>query len=394
MKAKTRRILAAVPTNGPDGRFRSVGILLYANRHPNWHVNFFTSRTMFNDREVESFKADGIDGCILAAYTPAIEPLVRAGLPCVVVLDNIWPSLATAPKCRAVLVDNAELGRAAAEHFKSLGMFKSYAFIPASPKIPWSLERQTAFQNAVNPRVPFLAFQEEYVAPVNLSGENHMRLDADRLKEFLSALPKPAAVLGANDILAAQVLLIARAARIRVPDELSVIGCDNDELLCLGSRPTLTSLLPDFESAGFAAAKLLDELMHGKNPSREPMRIGKTRLFERGSTSYLSSADVLVSLAMQYIKHHATEGISTADVVAQLRVSRSLLDLRFRQVRKDRVMDAILAVRLDAVKRMLMTTDRQIRGIGRACGFGNADYLKRLFKNRTGMTMTEFRARG
>ena len=123
----------------------------------------------------------------------------------------------------------------------------------------------------------------------------------------------------------------------------------------------------------------------------ETVRIGKVHIYQRGSTANLPPAVVLVSQAMEYIKAHATEGISTADVLAHLRVSRSLLDLRFRQVRKESVMDAILNIRLEAVKRGLAATNRSILAIGTDCGFGNADYLKRLFKGRFGMSMRDYR---
>jgi LacI family transcriptional regulator len=225
----------------------------------------------------------------------------------------------------------------------------------------------------------------------NLSGENGIQMREGALEEFLLTLPKPAAVFGANDILAMQVLRVCRNARIKVPSEVSVIGCDNDELICQNTKPQLTSIQPNFHLAGYTAAKILNNLMRGKAVDRAPATIGGHTLFPRSSTCHLPPAAVLVQHAMDYIKTHATEGISTSDVVAHLRVSRSLLDLRFRQVRGECVMDAILATRLNAVRHALKTTDRKILAIGRECGFGNPDYLKRLFKKRFGVSMQEWR---
>ena len=107
--------------------------------------------------------------------------------------------------------------------------------------------------------------------------------------------------------------------------------------------------------------------------------------------STATPALAVVNAAMEYIKGHALEGISTADVVSHLKISRSLLDLRFRQLRNESVMDAILSMRLTEVKRLLETTNRKLRYIGEACGFRSQDYLKRLFKSRFGCTMREYR---
>lgn len=393
MKSKNRRILLALPTNGSDGRLRLGGVIHFASRQSHWDLKFVLSRTSFTDEEVTALMSDGrgIDGCILAAYTPAVERLLATGVPCVAALETLHSRLQRYPSYRAVFIDNSEIGTAAARHFTSLGCFSSYAFVPAPPSIRWSLERKVAFREAADRRAKFFEFPETAFEMTNLSGENGIQMREGALEEFLLTLPKPAAVFGANDILAMQVLRVCRNARIKVPSEVSVIGCDNDELICQNTKPQLTSIQPNFHLAGYTAAKILNNLMRGKAVDRAPATIGGHTLFPRSSTCHLPPAAVLVQHAMDYIKTHATEGISTSDVVAHLRVSRSLLDLRFRQVRGECVMDAILATRLNAVKHALKTTDRKILAIGRECGFGNPDYLKRLFKKRFGVSMQEWR---
>lgn len=393
MKGKIRRILVAIPTNGSDGRLRLGGIIRYANRKPQWDVKFIRSRTGFNDEEVKALMSDGhgIDGCILAAYTPAVERLLESGVPCVAALENLHETLRRYPAYRAVFIDNAEIGAAAAEHFKSLGCFSSYAFVPAPPAIRWSLERKAAFKAAADRRAQFFEFPETAFEMTNLSGENGIQMREGALEEFLLSLPKPAAVFGANDVLAMQVLMACRNAKLKVPSEVAVIGCDNDELVCENTKPQLTSIQPSFDLAGFTAAAMLDDMMRGRAVPEKTVIIGRAKLFNRSSTCNLPPSVVLVQHAMDYIKAHATEGISTSDVVEHLRVSRSLLDLRFRQLRNESVMDAILTTRLNAVKYALKTTDRRILAIGRECGFGNPDYLKRLFKAHFGLSMREWR---
>ena len=389
---KPKKVLAAIPTNGSDGRLRVAGVMRYASARSNWDLRIISSRTAFNDSEVEALLEDGLDGCILAAYTPAVEKILERRIPTILSLENMHKLIGPRDNCLAVLMDNHEIGRIAAEHFKSLGRFASYAFVPAPPKIPWSLERKAAFFENADKRSNFFEFPESEFEMVNMTGEAGIQVRTEELVDFLKSLPRPAAVFAANDLLAVQVVKACRVAHIKVPTSLAVIGCDNDELLCQGEKPALTSILPGFEKAGFAAARALDSLIRGKRPGAHELRIPGAALVPRASTTTLPPAVAVVNAAMDYISKHATEGISTSDVIEQLHISRSLLDLRFRQLRNESVMDAILGIRLAAVRDRIEKTDRKFLTIGAECGFRNPDYLKRLFRKRFGMSMRTWRA--
>jgi len=392
MKTRQRKILVAIPTNGPDGRLRVAGVLKYANTRTNWDLRIVSSRTAFTDAEVRELLVGGLDGCILAAYTPAVEEILKKRIPTILALENMHEQIGERPNCLSVLMDNHEIGRLAAEHFKSLGRFASYAFIPAPPKIPWSLERKAAFFENADKRSEFFEFPESEFEMVNMTGEAGIQVRTEELVDFLKSLPRPAAVFAANDLLAVQVVKACRVAHIKVPTSLAVIGCDNDELRCQGEKPALTSILPGFEKAGFASARALDSLICGKRPGAHELRIPGATLVPRASTTTLPPAVAVVNAAMDYIRKHATEGISTSDVIEQLHISRSLLDLRFRQLRNESVMDAILGIRLAAVRDRIEKTDRKFLTIGAECGFRNPDYLKRLFRKRFGMSMRTWRA--
>jgi len=392
MKTRQCKILVAIPTNGPDGRLRVAGVLKYANTRTNWDLRIVSSRTAFTDAEVRELLVGGLDGCILAAYTPAVDEILKKRIPTILALENMHKLIGPRDNCLAVLMDNHEIGRIAAEHFKSLGRFASYAFVPAPPKIPWSLERKAAFFENADKRSEFFEFPESEFEMVNMTGEAGIQVRTEELVDFLKSLPRPAAVFAANDLLAVQVVKACRVAHIKVPTSLAVIGCDNDELLCQGEKPALTSILPGFEKAGFAAARALDSLIRGKRPGAHELRIPGATLVPRASTTTLPPAVAVVNAAMDYIRKHATEGISTSDVIEQLHISRSLLDLRFRQLRNESVMDAILGIRLAAVRDRIEKTDRKFLTIGAECGFRNPDYLKRLFRKRFGMSMRTWRA--
>ena len=386
--------MAAIPTNETEGQLRVAGVMRYASSLANWDLRIVNSRTQFNDTGVDMLLEEGIDGCILAAYTPAVEKILARRIPTIITLENMHEQIGPHPNCISILMDNQEIGRLAAEHFKSIGRFSSYAFVPAPPKIPWSLERKAAFFDAADKRAAQFEFPEADIELVNMTGEGGILTKISDLVEFLKMLPLPAGVFAANDILAAQVAKACRAAQLNIPSDIALVGCDNNELLCTISRPGITSIRPGFEQAGYAAARALDAMMRERPPAETVMRIPGAKVVVRGSTEHIPPALAVVNAAMEYIKGHALEGISTADVVSHLKISRSLLDLRFRQLRNESVMDAILSMRLTEVKRLLETTSRKLRDIGEVCGFRSQDYLKRLFKSRFGCTMREYRKRG
>ena len=392
MKLKQKKVLAAIPTNGSDGRLRVAGVMRYASTRSNWDLRIVSSRTAFNDAEVEALLEDGLDGCILAAYTPAVEQILERRIPTILSLENMHAIIGPRDNCLAVLMDNHEIGRIAAEHFKSLGRFASYAFIPAPPKIPWSLERKAAFFENADKRAKRFEFPETDFEMVNMTGESGINIKASDLVEFLKKLPRPAAVFAANDLLASQVAEACHKAQLKMPSDVALVGCDNDEFLCMVGRPAITSIRPGFEQAGYVAARELDALMRGRHNAESVIRIPGAEIVPRGSTENIPPAVAVVNAAMDYITAHAFEGISTANVVAHLRISRSLLDLRFRQLRNESVMDAILSIRLAAVKERVEKTDRKFIAIGAECGFRNPDYLKRLFRKRFGMSMRTWRA--
>lgn len=392
MKLKQKKVLAAIPTNGSDGRLRVAGVMRYASARSNWDLRIISSRTAFNDAEVESLLEDGLDGCILAAYTPAVEQILKRRIPTIFSLENMHAIIGPRDNCLAVLMDNNEIGRIAAEHFKSLGRFAAYAFIPAPPKIPWSLERKAAFFENADKCAKRFEFPETDFEMVNMTGESGINIKASDLVEFLKKLPRPAAVFAANDLLASQVAEACHKAQLKMPSDVALVGCDNDEFLCMVGRPAITSIRPGFEQAGYVAARELDALMRGRHNAESVIRIPGAEIVPRGSTENIPPAVAVVNAAMDYITAHAFEGISTANVVAHLRISRSLLDLRFRQLRNESVMDAILSIRLAAVKERVEKTDRKFIAIGAECGFRNPDYLKRLFRKRFGMSMRAWRA--
>ena len=170
-----------------------------------------------------------------------------------------------------------------------------------------------------------------------------------------------------------------------------MLGVDNDTLICENTHPRLSSVMPDFEGEGYLAAETLDSMMHGEGPNSCVLLADIKEVVRRESTCELSSAGRLVQKAVVYIDRHALEGIGVEDVVRHLKCSRRLADLRFRELQKRSILQAITERRLDEVKRRLRETREKIDSIAASCGYTNPNYLKNLFKKRFAMSMSAFR---
>ena len=387
-------IIVAIPTNGNDGREQLSGVFDYINEHPGWEMRIIHSRTDIASGILESAlgSADGLILSIAYGITRFADSLLSDNprLKAVVTNDHLVPLVDRHSNCRTLLIDSVSVGREAARYFGSLGRFASYGFVHGAIRYPWSIEREEGFRSALPRKAPLFVFPGEGSGAAT-KDPTSLVISHEELGRWAEELPKPAAVFGANDLFASEVITVCERHGLKVPQQVSVIGCDNDPLIFANTRPALTSLQLPFRELGYRAAATLGLLLRGRNPPGGTVRVSGTRLFERGSSAAVPPATLLVERARRYIAEHACSGIRTGAVVEHCGVSRSLLDLRFRQIAGRSVLEEIMDVRLSEVKRLLGETSRRIGQIGHDCGFNDPDNLKRLFRKRFGMSMREYR---
>ena len=384
------KVVIAIPTNGNDGREMMSGVFDFLNAHPQWEIQLINTRTDIANGALERMARDA-DGIFLSiAYEEGrlAEHFLATGVKMVVSEDHLVPLYAGSPSCCTILLDSVSIGRDAARYFNTLGRFSSYGFVHGHTHFPWSDERERGFRGAMPKNMPF------YVYPLgrDLATDSlTSAIDHDSLADWITALPKPAAVFGANDLFARDVIEVCDRLGLKVPQQVSVVGCDNDPLICLSTKKHLTSFQLPFHELGYRGAEMLSRLLQGKRVPRETVRVAGTHLFERGSSAHVPPAGALVDRARNYIAAAACRGIRASDVAVHLGVSRSLLDLRFRQVCGASVLEEITNRRLNEVKRLLTSTELSILQVGRQAGFNDPDNLKRLFRKRFGIPMREWR---
>ena len=288
-------------------------------------------------------------------------------------------------------MDEEGIGSMGARYLLSLGAVNSYGFVASYRGLPWSDLRKRGFTETIrSSRNAIRTFD----GPDDLSIAPGSVEDIAKLENWLLDLPKPAALMADHDTRASQILECCRRLKLNVPQQVSVVGVDNDRVICDFTAPTLSSIMPDHEQVGFRAAEQLGLMMRRKSTSRvKVVKCPPKTLVVRETTKPVTPSAQLVHRALVYIDEHACDGIRVTDVVNHLGVSRALADLRFREVQNSTILEAILERRLKEVTRLLFTTHDSITRISLVCGFKNPKHLKRLFRQRFGTTMRDFRQR-
>ena len=389
MKTKIPEIVVATILSGPAGQQKFAGVFAYLGAVHRWNLHVLRAQ-----EEIKAFFADKdaishIDGVIYSGLYDKATFRTLAALKCpVVVMENDAKELASRKSNLMVLRNDADkIAKSAVDAFVELGRFRTFAFVGTREREEWSERREQAFRRAV--AAAGLGETASY-GPSGVSAPK----DRPLLANFLKSLDYPAAVLAANDARATEVIAAAKSARISVPGKVSVLGIDNDPYVCDSVSPGISSIEPDFHEEGRSAAELLDKMMRSRMPKgTRHVFSGVKRVVLRESTPHLPPAEGIVTRARDFIDKHATEGISPGDVAAYLGISRTLLDLRFRETQKTTVGRLITDIKLAEVERKLRLTSLSITSIQELCGFRNANALKNLFKARYGVSMRDWRSR-
>ena len=326
----------------------------------------------------------GFASAVIADASADIEILqstIASGKP--IVLLNDWRFSDQPPNMGHVRTDYGEIGFKAADYFMSIGRFRSFGYIPAYTEKEWSVKRGRAFA---------LRLKRKGHDCRMFSKENG---EGQGLESWLKSLPKPAAIFCAWDKIAADAAYAAQKARIKIPSQIVLLGVDNDEIYCTSTSPQISSIEFDAENEGKMAANLMLKMLSARKASTPRTICCGTvkRVVERESTRPPAPAAFLIELALKFIAENAVKGIGPQDVAAHLGISRTLLDLRFREMENRTVGKFITERRLAVLSAMLRKSKLPIGRLAEECGFSNAKYAKAVFKKRFSMTMREWRRR-
>jgi LacI family transcriptional regulator len=379
------------------------GIRAYALRKSDWAIRNGPPQVEILS-SLREWKPDGI---IAELFQPEFaRRLLRMRKP--VVDTAFWlPNL----RVPVVDVDHVAVGRMAAEYLLSLNLTRFAFFGSASAE--YSRVRQRSFQQRLREAGHEIAIcHGEYLreAPTTTSWKK-MELQTRR---WLRELPKPVGLFASNDVLARSLADMCSQLGLHVPDDVALLGVDNDELECLLTSPPLSSIAIPGERIGYEAAKLLDKAMSGSGADakgtvpfslrrklgQSPRKLGQwpcrlflapIRVVARQSTDILATGDPVVMAALRYIHSAAVEGINVASVVKATGAGRRELERKFRAILGRSVLQELRRVRIEQAQKLLADTDLSMPAIAKLSGFSSAHRLAIVFHRVCGMPPTAYR---
>jgi LacI family transcriptional regulator len=213
------------------------------------------------------------------------------------------------------------------------------------------------------------------------------------LARWLQSLPKPAGLMACNDDRARMLVQICHISHIRVPDDIAIIGVDNDEQVCDSSSPPLSSVALATHKAGYEAAALLDSMMQGRSVRQALITVNPTHVVSRQSTDTLAVGDPIVVRALRFIRDNANKDIRVADLREAVGISRRALQDRFKQYLGCTPLEEIHRCRIERLARLLVETNMTIGRIAAVSGFEVDAHVSRFFARHTGVTPLEYRRR-
>jgi len=280
--------------------------------------------------------------------------------------------------------NSTRVGEIAARELLSIG-FPHYAFVGWLKRRYWSEDRRIAFERIIS------AHGKECLSfTVPVSGVQRRT----QLRRWLKNLPKPCGLFAVHDPVAEEILELAAMEGLKVPDELSVIGVDDDPVICERTSPTLTSIRLDFNAGGYLCAEILDRVIADRKLPAIRLNFEPMYVTHRLSTCRVTNVSPRVRKAVEFIRLHAEEVVDVAAVVAEMGCSRRLAELRFREETGHTIYDEILSVRMERVENLLRNPLCKIDTIAATCGWASDAALRTLFKRRhEGLSMSEWRRR-
>lgn len=289
-----------------------------------------------------------------------------------------------------VEIDHHVVGQMAASHFLQSG-FRNFGYF-GSATAGFSLVREAGFRERLGEAgFSCSACHAEYL-PRPAPSSSWTEVDA-AVREWLVGLPKPVGIFASNDVPARELAEVCRLAGIRVPEEVALLGVDDDTLECGLSFPPLSSISLPAERVGFESAKILSDLMSNRQPPSTRVVLPPGSIVVRQSSDIVAVDVPDVAQALQYIRRNACNSIGVEDVLNVVAVSRRKLERDFQRVIGRTIFEEIRRTRIEKAMRLLTTTDLAMPAIAEQSGFEGARRLAVVFRQVTGMTPTEHRAR-
>ncbi len=361
------------------------GVAAYLQEGITWSV--YIEETALEEQRLPDLAAWRGDGIIANFDDPRIVRAVRASSLPVVAFGSGYGWYDPEFRIPYIFTNNGAIARLAADHLLDRG-FRRFAYYGGvrSRINGWSIERESAFSERISERgYHCLTYRDRHP-----EGRGWARSQA-ALERWLASLPKPVGLLAENDRRARLVLEACRSAGLGVPEELAVLGVDNDELLCQLTTPLLSSVEQGSMRIGYEAAELLERLMSGAAETRASLVVDPVGVVVRGSTDVLAVEDPEVAAALRFIAESTSEGVRTEEVASAVGISRSGLDAHFKRVLGLTVSAVIRKHQMDLTLRLISDTNLPLKQIAARAGFRSVQHMTKRFAETYGAPPAQYR---
>jgi LacI family transcriptional regulator len=378
---KVHKVILLIETTHSYGRGLLRGIARYSSHHGPWSVFRQVphyGKHVRSERNISKWKKINADGMIIRE--PAkIEDFMALGIPMIISPNLMNPDIPT------ILTNAEKIGVLGAEHLLERG-FKNFAFC-GFEVLPWSLNRLSSFTQ----RIQKAGFQVEVFTSSVKKIYSPSEKDRERLADWLGSLPKPIGMMTCNDDMGRAILEACKSVEIHVPEQIAVVGVDDDELTCGLTDPPLSSVALRSEKAGYDAAELLDRLMRGEKMKGQIINHDPSHVVTRHSTDIFAIQDKDVIDALQYIRANTLKPVQVNDVARHACMTRQALNKKFHKTIGRSIHSEIARLRINFARKLLIETNMSVSDISYKMNFSDIKSLSRLFKKETGLSPLQFR---
>lgn len=382
---KETTIAVQIETNRAHGRSMLEGIADYALAHTDWRLESIDTKMLSDLSHIKRY-----DGFIVRVMDDlTADTLSKTNKP---VIDTYGRS--DTGDIPFIRLDDCAIAECAARFFAEHRSIRC-AFC-GFPGLRFSEARGQAFKDAVCGHGGSCIMYGGAKKTLRESSVRNERLgecpDSDALRKWAKSLPKPVSVFCCNDMRAFQFMKACADAKINVPREVSILGVDNDKVLCTFSNPPLSSIATDAFGLGQTAARMLDGMLSDSSRTIPAVTLHKpTGVAERNSTHFYPTETPWLSDALVYIRRHIGEGISANDVIAHLGYSHTTVGKAFRRELGTSVQQEIIKCRRESACRLLKETSLPAAEISDRCGYPSPQYFAHMFSAHFGITPEKWR---
>lgn len=367
------------------------GISEYIRNKGDWQLIFWPDNSQ---KSLDFLKKRGCKGAFVSIQTVAkAKELLQTNIPIIAVstMQNI-------PDLPFISTDSRQVAHMAAEYLLKK-KFANFAFFGLT-QAKWSCDRQEHFCDYLVKRGYKVGSFREKQIPVTNDSVSFTKLwintvldtGQENLITWLKQLPKPVAILADCDIFACYLINAAQEANINIPDEVAVLGVNNDEVICNICNPPLSSIALNFKKAGYNAAKLLDKIISGREKMQgQCIEIQPTHVETRGSTDVFAIDDPDIVRAMRYIKQNSDKPLQVNEIASHVYMSKRSLQLKFHKIIGKSIHEEIIQAHFDIAKTLLVETNLPIDEVAVRSGFHYTSNMRRAFKQIAGILPQKYR---